>query len=493
MPTSPRQSQPRRSYTNKARRRAGPRGADTLAGISRRLSRSLARATRDIRPSSAALCVALLVFVGVSAWSCSQFDSTARRTRPSPAPAAAPASGALYAAEPDIRVRVRQSVEEVKIDQPSQVTIRAVGGAVLATAHTPLVLRSGPAGISVAEGGSPPRDVGLGMPVEISIASGAPPIAGRPVHIRADGVEYPGSMIARPASDQGPTRLDLIAVMQIEEYLPGVVVKEMFPRWPVGAYQVQAVCARTYALFERERARAAGRLFDLDNTTLDQVYGGATFTPAIVEAVTSTRGSVITWQGKIIRAYYSSTCGGRSASAADVWPTTNGFEFNLAAPLQAAVREAYCEPARLYRWETTRSVDELSARLKAWGRNAGYPVKNISRLRTIEPEKLNVVQRPSRYRVTDDRGKTYSLSAEELRVACNTAADGFPAVTPDLRVNSGDLEFEIVGNGVRIRGRGFGHGVGMCQWCAKVMADRAIGWSRQIMTFYPGAEITKAY
>src|SRR5207248_1928652 len=100
------------------------------------------------------------------------------------------------------------------------------------------------------------------------------------------------------------------------------------------AYEAQAVAARSYALHERERASALGLAFDVESSDKDQVYGGASASGPVREAVASTRGVVLMDGEKLLRAYFSSTCGGRAASARDTWPIGPGYEFNLAAPLQ---------------------------------------------------------------------------------------------------------------------------------------------------------------
>src|SRR5690606_23410329 len=134
-------------------------------------------------------------------------------------------------------------------------------------------------------------------------------------------------------------------------------------------------CARTYALHQRERAQRLGRPFDLEATVIDQAYAGATDLEVARRALADTRGTVLTWQGELLRAYYSSTCGGRSAAAADIWPTSGEFAFNLAAPIQAYRRDHACEGSPVYTWEVTRTRDDLSRRFREWGKINGSPVK----------------------------------------------------------------------------------------------------------------------
>jgi stage II sporulation protein D len=85
------------------------------------------------------------------------------------------------------------------------------------------------------------------------------------------------------------------------------------------------------------------------------------------------------------------------------------------------------------------------------------------------------------------------LSAEELREACNEAVSGLAPITRENRVHSGDLTVRVWASEVEISGRGWGHAVGMCQWCAKGFADLGWDWRKMIGTFYPESSVEKAY
>src|SRR5207244_7022801 len=117
--------------------------------------------------------------------------------------------------------------------------------------------------------------------------------------------------------------------------------------------------------------------------TADQAYSGGTPLPVAVRAVAETRGVAITWQGRLLRAYYSSTCGGRTASARDIWPTGAGYEFNLDAPIQARHRETACEGSPRFRWDAVRERSELSKRIREWGRANGSPVAKLGLLVSV--------------------------------------------------------------------------------------------------------------
>jgi SpoIID/LytB domain protein len=404
-----------------------------------------------------------------------------------------------YKSEPDVRIRVERAARTLRVQGasgPGKVLVRPVGG--VATSQIlpgPLAISSSPSGITIVDGTGKSTKLGPGVDSEFLAAPepGRPPETGA---IKVNDTTFPGVVAVRPRwsdpqIDSGA--FDVIVEIPMETYLPGVVVKEMWPGWPRGAYEVQAVCARTYAAHERERSRRAGKSFDLENSTLDQVYGGISASASAIEAVKNTRGMMIYDGSELLRAYYSSTCGGRPGSAADVWPTTAGFEYNLAGPIQGRARKHYCQGSTRYRWEVTRSVDDLSARLRVWGQNNGNPVKLIANVASVRVQKVNSAERPTRYLVTADDGKQFQLTAEEFRVGCNTSVPGLAPINKDTQVFSGDVEVEVFGGSAHIRGRGFGHGVGMCQWCAKGMADAGISWRTQIEIFYPDATLKKAW
>ncbi|CAN5794479.1 hypothetical protein BH11PLA1_BH11PLA1_23530 [soil metagenome] len=308
-----------------------------------------------------------------------------------------------------------------------------------------------------------------------------------------DGRAYPGALALQPRRDAGGAAFDVIAQVGVEDYLKGVVAAEMYPSWPLGAFQAQAVAARSYALHERQRARVNGSRFDVESTTNDQAYRGGEAPPQVARAVDSTRGVILTWNGTVLRSYYSSTSGGRAAGAKDTWPVARGTEFNLAGPLQASPREETGSTSPYFRWTVSRSRGELSSRLREWGRVNAQPVKGIGTIVHVQTAERNVVGRPVRYLVTDAGDRTFTLSAEQLRQACNQSAPGVQAVVRENRVNSGDIEVQIIGDAVSIRGRGYGHGVGMCQWSAKELAERGMDWAAVLTRFYPGAKIEKAY
>jgi len=406
-----------------------------------------------------------------------------------------------FRSEPDIRVRIRKDASTVTLGSVlttgGSVVLRPLRGGAPVTMPAPITLSATRDGFAAVGPGGARQQFGYG--VDLEVLSSTPNVGGaaaaRVGSLRVDGVPHDAVLRVLGAWSEGGERFNVVAAMEVETYLPGVLSRELFKDWPVETFRTQAVAARSYALHERHRARAAARPFDVESDTSDQVYGGTTGNPRALQAARDTRGIVLVAgpREQLLRAYYSSTCGGRPGSAADVWPSARGFEFNTAPALQGRAREHWCQASALYRWTTTRGDEELSRRLRAWGRQAGSPVKSIGRVRSVEVARRNGAERPGRFRLTDDGGRTYELSAEDLRMACNIATDGTPEITRATRVASGDVTVDVWADRVQIGGRGFGHGVGMCQWCAKGMADKGMNYRRMLEVFYPGASIKKAY
>lgn len=410
-------------------------------------------------------------------------------------------------AEPEIRVRIRKEVLSARFDGPAAFQVRLDGGPsetilgpLIVSAATPGSLRlTGPDGTI--------RTLPQGVGVEIEPA-GLEPDAAAPSPlpsrmVRIDGGGYAGRFRvhsdplqrADPSADDGGAggKLDIVNTVPIETYLAGVVAKELYATWPQTAFMVQAVCARSYALHERQRSLARGDAHDVESTTGDQAYIGFSELPVALRAVRATRGVVLTHQGRLLRAYYSSTCGGRASGAAEVWPTARGFDFNRAGPIQAHRRECPCDGSPVYRWEVKRNAVELGARWRSWGKASAHPIAGIGRPKSVEMEEENRTARPVRYRIIDAQGRTFSLRADEFRVASNTSAPGLPLAAREALVKSGDVEVQIRGSEAIIRGRGFGHGVGMCQFGVKALADRGETWREIAGHYYPGSELERAY
>jgi stage II sporulation protein D len=426
------------------------------------------------------------------------------------------------AGEPDIRVRLLSSTPRAKFGVAGGGTGVFVTTSQLAQAGKPVTRLAPPVEVELSEAGWQLKDVAgviarfdrnaevVVGPDENLMASstvgvGQPMYAGGNLAVKArqsglggpmltvNSLKYTGRMRLLARTDTGTRNFDVIEELGLEDYLKGVVSAEMLKNWPLEAYRVQAVAARSYAIHERARSRAAGARFDVEASVADQAYNGSVEQPLPAQAVADTRGIVLTWGGNILRAYYSSTSGGRPASAKDTWPTGKGYEYNLAGPLQAQAREEYGSSSPWYKWTIARTLNDVTTRIRAFGKEKRLPVANLTSIATIQPLGFNAGGRPNKYLITQTGGGAYTLGSEELRWALNTEVAGLTKIEKANRCHSGDIEVVITGDVVRINGRGFGHGVGMDQWATKELADKGEPWKKIIMMFYPGADVSRAY
>lgn len=302
------------------------------------------------------------------------------------------------------------------------------------------------------------------------------------------GVGYPGTVrLHRRGSG-----MDAVNHAPIEDYLPGVLEKELFADWHPSAFEAQAIAARSYALFERAGREASH--YDVESTVQSQVYGGASTNPRARRAVDATRGRVLAYEGRIVPAFYSSTTGGRGQDAAVVFPNVADMP-----PLRGRDRGEWGSISSSWRWgPVRRDLDTLSRRLAAWGRVSGHEIASLDRIAAIAVTSRSRSGRPASFRVTAANGTRSSLRCEVFRFACNHAADGdasrgLPAIPPDQRFKSSDVTISNDNGTVVFRGRGYGHGVGMGQWGAQHLATAGYD-ARSILGFYyPRAAVTRLY
>ncbi|MEZ5994029.1 MAG: SpoIID/LytB domain-containing protein [Planctomycetota bacterium] len=161
----------------------------------------------------------------------------------------------VYGAAPLIRVKLATPTEK------SSVTVDA--GKATLTIDGKRIDLDGPITVSQQAGRVSAGAHGTGTSVEIVPTE-------RPEHFDVDGRIYRGKLRLVATN----TGWEAINVVDLEQYVAGVVGWEMIAGWPVEALKAQAIASRTYALFEMEHSRGSGRNWDVDDTTRYQVYGG---------------------------------------------------------------------------------------------------------------------------------------------------------------------------------------------------------------------------
>jgi len=292
--------------------------------------RGAAGRRRELRPTAVLVSLTALTLVAAGLVSC--------RTGGGAAPSARP-EGLRLAGEPDLRVRIVPRTDAVRLRTENGAGLRLTdpdGGAETIAVSGAVRVAAGGRGFEVEAPG-----VGRGMRAWAVVARGDHPIV---VETSDSAITVGETVELRRVATGAEPRFDVIATLPMERYLVGVLAGELYASWEPAAYEAQAIAARSYALHERRRSRAAGRRYDIEGSALDQVFAGAVENRTARDAVRATRGMVLLdgpgtaralGTSGALRAYYSSTCGGRGADAAGIWPVTPETRFNLAEPLNA--------------------------------------------------------------------------------------------------------------------------------------------------------------
>jgi stage II sporulation protein D len=250
-------------------------------------------------------------------------------------------------------------------------------------------------------------------------------------------------------------------VVELEDYVQGVIKDEIPPGWPAEAAKAMAVIARTYAAYQMEQQ--AGNLFHVRSTTASQMYGGATGEdPRTTWAVQVTRGQVLVFGGRPISAFYHSCSGGATEDASDIF----GLNFDMIVGVEDPFSGA-CPHALWVQRLTARQIEEALRRAgHAVGRVTGF--QDLVRSRTGRILQIAV----------QHSAGTLVLEGRRLREALGNEV-----------IRSMDVEISADAQGFTFVGRGWGHGVGLSQWGAKEMADLAYSYRDILKFYYPLADI----
>jgi stage II sporulation protein D (peptidoglycan lytic transglycosylase) len=279
-----------------------------------------------------------------------------------------------------------------------------------------------------------------------------------------DAVIYAGSKLYRGSLEVKRRAGGLIVVntLDLEEYLYGVVPKEAPTQWQMAALRAQAIVARTYALYKR--ARQINRDYDLAAQYIrDQHYEGLSAEHArTTQAVNDTQGLVLTCHGALIPAYYHAESAGYTENSEHVWSSPHPCLRAVKAPIYPA--SPYLE------WSVSLSLQDIQAALA----KHGYAVGTIRRLDPIEHSPTGRVML---LKVTHKSGETV-LRGTDFRLALG----------PEI-IRSTRFTVQLRDGRAFFHGQGWGHGVGLCQWCSQGMAELGYDYEAILTHYYQGAKL----
>jgi len=253
--------------------------------------------------------------------------------------------------------------------------------------------------------------------------------------------------------------------LPLEFYVAGLINQEISSKWPIEVVKAQAVIARTYAMYRKQK-RVTGD-YHVEATVADQVYAGSmTEDERSLYAVKETIGEVLTYNGELALTVYHSNSGGMTEDAKNIW----GNDY----PYLKQVKSSFDKDSPHFSWILNMSPQSVEAALK----NAGYSISGIQNIIPIYTTNSGRVIKVMMHYA----GGKLEMSGEDLRKAV-----GYD------KLKSTMFTVEIVISSFVFNGKGYGHGVGLSQWGAKGMAEKGYTYTEILEHFYPGTRIERIY
>ena len=258
-----------------------------------------------------------------------------------------------------------------------------------------------------------------------------------------------------------PKETLVINHLALEEYLLSVVPSEMPPSWHIEALKAQAVAARSYAAFHINNSKSG--IYDLENDTNSQMYNGIkSENPNSSKAVRDTKNIVMVYNNQPIKAFFHSHSGGITESPEKVWGQKVGY--------LKSVKSEYCNISKPLDWELKFDSNTLSGKLNKLG------VGEISDIKILD---------------TTPSGRVASLSIQGENGNVMVSGQDFRNLIGNTRIKS--LLFDIVENEnyFHIKGKGFGHGVGMSQYGSYGMAISNYNFEDILKYYYKDIDLVR--
>lgn len=307
--------------------------------------------------------------------------------------------------------------------------------------------------------------------------------------------------------------LTVINYLNIEDYLYGVVPKEMPVEWDIEALKAQAIAARNFAVMHLGDYEVLG--FDLTNDINSQVYAGVEAEDIRSNmAVNETKGELLKYDDYIASTYYHSNSGGQTESAENVWQSE--------APYLKGITDEYSENVHNSTWEKTYTLTQISLQLN----NAGYDVGRIYDVIPVSISEnnriLELLFKGTKENVILEKNDTRKIfgyfdiksmwfdvhKGNEVRIV-NSQKYYTAGITSQKIITASGIEdlsnynaydiyngetvrsIETTIKNITFKGRGFGHGIGMSQWGAKVMAERGHTYEDILLHYYSGTYLDR--
>lgn len=335
----------------------------------------------------------------------------------------------------------------------------------------------------------PLKKVFFAGPLSIESPSGFVSVKGRP---------YREKVVVHPISTRQGWECEVVNHVDVESYLDGLVNAEFSAAWNREAIDAQVIAARTYAYYQMRLPNAKKSHFDLDSTIKDQVYDGSMREDYRSRmSANRTRGMVLKASYRDagpIKAYYHSTCGGVTELPEVVWGSASkGFKSRVNCP--------YCRTSPSFVWDVPLAAKEVALEIWKGARELGpaerdrirnWPQTWEAELRESQLLELRVTSQNVSGRVEVVTSRWKNAAGKEYVLAMPGTL--FRTWIGPSRLKS--TVFQVLAAGQDqwvLRGRGFGHGVGLCQWGAKTAGESGLKMRSIMKIYYPDAVLARAW
>lgn len=271
---------------------------------------------------------------------------------------------------------------------------------------------------------------------------------------------------------------DLINEIPLEQYISSLLSKEMSSKWPIEALKAQAVAARSYAYHKMvtqqvSKTKGFKAYYDLENSEKHQVNGSFfDTTKKTQEAAKGTRGEILVLDsGELTPIFFHSKCGGKTLTPDQVWSShIKGYQ---------SVDCPFCHKHGSKSWELKISKSKFNNLIDNTLKNyyQSELTKNPEAILRIAPDNKN----KTNFRVYDDENV---VVVQKSRVRSMLGRGQAP---------SNYFHLEDSGKDYTLKGSGFGHGVGMCQYGALELAKRGYTYKQILSHYFPGHKLKKLY
>lgn len=255
------------------------------------------------------------------------------------------------------------------------------------------------------------------------------------------------------------SKLSVINELGLEDYIYGILPREVNPAWPLESLKAHAVVSRSYALACIGKHGKDG--FDLCTTVHCQVYGGVECEDdRSNKAVEETRGEVVVYNDKLASVFFHACCAGRTEDPRDVW------NYESEAPKYLMGHSCrFCKESPHMNWKNEINAEYIRKKLLS----AGYNFGEISKIKRTS-------------KTGSGRAKNLKIIGSKDSITL-TAARFRLIVAPDKIKSTFIYDIKKKGSKFIFSGSGWGHGVGMCQWGSKKMGEKGYDY-KQILKYY---------